>query len=59
MAETVHEEIRRLQREIGERQSRLQFLVLGDPRQSASIQSAAFDTTDEIGDAIRAVSSPK
>ncbi len=32
MAETVAEEIARLQREIGERQSRLQFLVLGDPR---------------------------
>lgn len=32
MPETVAEEIARLRREIGERQSRLQFLVCGDPR---------------------------
>lgn len=32
MPETKAEEIARLLQEIGERQSRLQFLVLGDPR---------------------------
>lgn len=31
MAETFAEEVRRLQREIGERQARLHRLVLGDP----------------------------
>ena len=31
-SETKAEEIARLRREIGERQTRLQFLVLGDPR---------------------------
>lgn len=39
MTETVHEEIRRLQREIGERQMRLQFLLLGGPMQSVTILS--------------------
>lgn len=34
--ETVAEEIARLQREIGERQLRLQRLVLGDPTKSVS-----------------------
>lgn len=37
MAETVAEEIARLQSEIGQRQSRLHALVLGDPRISVQI----------------------
>jgi hypothetical protein len=35
--ETVAEEIVRLQREIAERQARLQFLVCGDPRQCVGV----------------------
>lgn len=52
--ETNAEEISRLHREIGERQARLQFLVLGDPRIGVT-----FEPKDELGDAIRAVSGPR
>lgn len=35
--ETWAEEVQRLQREIAERQSRLQYLICGDPRQSVTV----------------------
>lgn len=41
MAETWTEEVARLQREIAERQSRLQFLVLGDPRVSVTMPTVS------------------
>lgn len=39
MTETWAEEVKRLQREIAERQARLMFLVCGDPRQSVTVQT--------------------
>jgi hypothetical protein len=38
MSETMAEEIARLQREIVERQMRLQYLVCGDQREAVSCQ---------------------
>lgn len=46
MVESTAEEIERLQREIGERQSRLYFLVLGDQRKSVSLQGICGLTVD-------------
>ena len=40
VSESMAEEIKRLQREIAERQMRLQFLVCGDQREGVSAQSA-------------------
>ncbi len=50
MAETIAEEIARLQQEIGERQSRLQFLVLGDPRIGVHIGPQGCSTINHARD---------
>lgn len=43
--ETLTQEIARLQREIGERQLRLQRLVCGDPRRGVHVPAAPPETT--------------
>ena len=42
MAETWAEEVQRLQREIADRQARLQHLVLGDPRVSVGVSACGY-----------------
>lgn len=51
--ETTAEEIARLRREIGERQFRLQFLVLGDPRVGVSFGPEGLSIRDPAPDASR------
>ncbi len=41
--ETFAEEVSRLQREIGQRQMRLQYLVCGDPRIRVTVPTSAAD----------------